>query len=55
MTGCQPSSFSALLASNTEAKLRHLATEVLSELKKKTVDYRQNYDGTISEPIDDAC
>jgi DNA gyrase subunit A len=35
----------------TEAKLTHLSVEVLSELKKRTVDYRQNYDGTMFEPI----
>ncbi len=35
----------------TEAKLRHVAMELLSELKKRTVDYRQNYDGTRFEPV----
>jgi DNA gyrase subunit A len=35
----------------TEAKLRHVAVELLSELKKRTVDYRQNYDGTLFEPV----
>ena len=35
----------------TEAKLQHLAVEVLSELKKDTVPTRQNYDGTIDEPV----
>ncbi len=35
----------------TEAKLRHIAVELLSELKKGTVDYRTNYDGTIEEPV----
>ena len=35
----------------TEAKLRHIAVELLEELKKGTVDYRPNYDGTIDEPI----
>jgi len=35
----------------TEAKLRHLAEELLGELKKDTVDTRQNYDGTLDEPI----
>jgi len=34
----------------TEAKLRPLATELLSELGSRTVDWRQNYDGTRSEP-----
>jgi len=35
----------------TEARLRHVSIELLSELKKKTVDYRQNYDGQFFEPI----
>lgn len=35
----------------TEAKLRHLAVELLDELKKQTVPFRANYDGTQSEPI----
>ncbi len=35
----------------TEAKLQHIATELLSELPKQTVDYRQNYDGTQFEPV----
>ena len=35
----------------TEAKLQHIAVELLEELKKDTVDFRPNYDGTINEPI----
>ena len=35
----------------TEAKLRHIAVELLDELKKGTVDYRTNYDGTLEEPV----
>ncbi|AKT39813.1 DNA gyrase/topoisomerase IV subunit A [Chondromyces crocatus] len=35
----------------TEAKLRPLAMELLSELGQRTVDWRPNYDGTRSEPI----
>jgi len=35
----------------TECKLRPLAVELLDEIKKKTVDYRPNYDGQIFEPI----
>ena len=35
----------------TEARLRHLAVELISEIQKKTIDYRVNYDGTIFEPI----
>ena len=35
----------------TEAKLQHIAVELLVELKKETVDYRANYDGTIEEPV----
>ena len=35
----------------TECRLRPLAVELLSELKKKTVDYRPNYDGQRFEPI----
>ena len=35
----------------TEAKLRHVATELLDEIKKGTVDWRPNYDGSISEPV----
>ncbi|MCO4762184.1 MAG: DNA topoisomerase 4 subunit A [Myxococcales bacterium] len=35
----------------TEARLRHLAVELASELKKKTVDYRPTYDGTLFEPV----
>jgi DNA gyrase subunit A len=35
----------------TEARLRPLAGELLSELGRRTVDWRPNYDGTTSEPI----
>ncbi len=35
----------------TESRLRHLAVELLSEIRKETVDYRANYDGTITEPV----
>ena len=35
----------------TEARLSHLANELLDEIKKRTVDYRPNYDGTVFEPI----
>lgn len=35
----------------TEAKLRYLAMELLTELRKNTVDTRQNYDGTQEEPV----
>ena len=35
----------------TEARLQKLASELLDELPKRTVDYRQNYDGTRSEPV----
>lgn len=35
----------------TEAKLRHLAVEMLSELRKNTVPTRANYDGTLDEPV----
>ncbi len=35
----------------TEAKLRSLAVELLDELKKQTVAFRPNFDGTLSEPV----
>jgi DNA gyrase subunit A len=35
----------------TEARLAPLATELLSEIKQGTVDFRPNYDGTTEEPI----
>ena len=35
----------------TEAKLSAYATELLTELRQQTVDYRQTYDGQLSEPI----
>ncbi|HMI90152.1 MAG TPA: DNA topoisomerase (ATP-hydrolyzing), partial [Polyangiales bacterium] len=35
----------------TEAKLQKLAMELLSELGRQTVAYRQSYDGTRSEPV----
>ena len=35
----------------TEAKLRHLTNELLEELPKNTVTFRQNYDGTREEPV----
>ena len=35
----------------TEARLQKLAGELLSELGKHTVAYRQSYDGTRSEPV----
>jgi DNA gyrase subunit A len=35
----------------TEARLRHLAVEMVSELRKRTVEMRTNYDGTLNEPV----
>jgi len=35
----------------TEAKLRKIAVELLSELKKQTVAFRPNYDGQSFEPV----
>ena len=35
----------------TEAKLQPLAIEVLEEIRKQTVNFRPNYDGTLSEPV----
>ena len=35
----------------TECRLAPLASELLVELSKRTVDYRPNYDGTMFEPI----
>jgi DNA gyrase subunit A len=35
----------------TEARLTALATELLSEIKQGTVDFRPNYDGSTEEPI----
>ncbi len=34
----------------TEAKMARLADEVLADIDKETVDYRDNYDGTTQEP-----
>ena len=35
----------------TEAKLRPLAMQLLEEIRKDTVAFRPNYDGTLSEPV----
>ncbi|MFW6054241.1 MAG: DNA gyrase/topoisomerase IV subunit A, partial [Persicimonas sp.] len=35
----------------TEARLTNLSSELLDEIKKKTVDFRPNYDGTEAEPV----
>ena len=35
----------------TEAKLQPLAMELLEELRRDTVDYRDNFDGTTQEPV----
>jgi DNA gyrase subunit A len=35
----------------TEAKLRALAMEMLAEIKKNTVAFRPNFDGTLFEPV----
>ena len=35
----------------TECKLQKIAVELLSEIRSKTVEWRQNYDGTRSEPV----
>lgn len=34
----------------TEAKMTKIAAEILADLEKETVDFRDNYDGTIQEP-----
>lgn len=35
----------------TEAKLQPLAMEMLQEIRKQTVDFRPNFDGTLFEPM----
>ena len=35
----------------TEAKLQSLAVELIEEIRKQTVNFRPNYDGTLSEPV----
>ena len=35
----------------TEARLRHLALEMVSEIDRDTVPFRANYDGTTMEPV----
>ena len=35
----------------TEARLRALAMEMLQELRQQTVNFRPNFDGTLSEPV----
>jgi DNA gyrase subunit A len=35
----------------TEARLRPLAVELLSEIRRRTVDWKQNFDGVHSEPV----
>ncbi len=35
----------------TEAKLQPLAMEMLDEIRKATVDFRPNFDGTLFEPV----
>ena len=35
----------------TEVKLQALAMEMLDEIRKQTVDFRPNFDGTLSEPV----
>jgi len=35
----------------TEARLRPLAMDLLSEIRKDTVAFRPNFDGTLSEPV----
>ncbi len=36
---------------NTEAKLNKLAEELLKDLDKETVDFRDNFDGSLKEPV----
>lgn len=35
----------------TEAKMAHLADELLADIDKDTVEFRDNYDGTAQEPV----
>ena len=35
----------------TEARLQPLALSLLEEIRKKTVDFRPNFDGTVFEPV----
>src|SRR5438477_149689 len=46
-----PLSFDAEVSLSEEARLQPLAVELLSEIKKKTVDWRPNFDGVHFEPI----
>ena len=41
----------AAAARYTEARLTPIATEIMQELKYKTIDTRDNYDGTRQEPV----
>ncbi len=34
----------------TEARLTHLATELLSDIEKNTVEWKENFDGSLQEP-----
>src|SRR5690554_6610942 len=42
---------SAVAMRYTEARMMPLASELLDEIKKQTVAFRNNYDGTVQEPI----
>ena len=35
----------------TEARMTSLSSELLDEIRKKTVEFRPNYDGTVFEPV----
>lgn len=35
----------------TEAKLQSIAVDVIEDIRKQTVNFRPNYDGTLSEPV----
>src|SRR5205807_4240283 len=39
------------ISHNTEAKLSHIAAEMLEDLDRDTVDFIDNYDGKYREPL----
>ncbi|PTD94804.1 DNA gyrase subunit A [archaeon SCG-AAA382B04] len=50
-SGCHSFMANGFINHNTEARLTRIAEEMLYDLNKDTVDFRDNFDGSLKEPV----
>ena len=50
-SNCHSFTANGFINHNTEAKLAKISDELLTDIQKETVDYQENFDGSLKEPI----